>query len=84
MGMSASQARLLTLTNRLHDIEYKAQNIQAQKLALATQQDALYQEYCDALDAQNIMVDLYKLPLYPLSSRRQRLPLNCTSAADAS
>ena len=54
--MSASQARLLTLTNRLHDIEYKAQNIQAQKLALATQQDALYQEYCDALDAQNIMV----------------------------
>ena len=28
MGMSASQANLLTLTSRLHDIEYKAQNIE--------------------------------------------------------
>ncbi len=56
MGMSASQARLLTLTSRLHDIEYKAQNIQSQKIALATQKDELYQAYCDALDAKKIQV----------------------------
>lgn len=37
MGMAASQARLLTLTSRLHDVEYKAQNIESQKIALATQ-----------------------------------------------
>ena len=56
MGMSASQANLLTLTSRLHDIEYKAQNIESQKIALATQKDELYQTYCDALDKTKIQV----------------------------
>ena len=56
MGMAASQARLLTLTSRLHDVEYKAQNIESQKVALATQKDELYQNYCDALDAKKIQV----------------------------
>ena len=51
MGMAASQARLLTLTARLHDVESKAQNIMAQKISLATQKDGLYQDYCDALEA---------------------------------
>lgn len=54
--MSASQANLLTLTSRLHDIEYKAQNIESQKIALATQKDELYQTYCDALDKTKIQV----------------------------
>ena len=56
MGMAASQARLLTLTARLHDVELKAQNIMSQKIALATQKDELYQDYCDALDATSIKV----------------------------
>lgn len=56
MGMAASQATLLTLTGRLHDIEYKAQNIQSQKIQLATQKDELYQTYCDALDKKKIQV----------------------------
>ena len=56
MGMAASQVRLLTLTSRLHDVEYKAQNIESQKIALATQKDELYQNYCDALDAKKIQV----------------------------
>ena len=56
MGMAASQAKLLTLTNRLHDVEYKAQHIESQKIALATQKDELYQNYCDALDATKIQV----------------------------
>lgn len=56
MGMAASQARLLTLTSRLHDVELKAQNIESQKIALATQKDALYSDYCDALDAKKIQV----------------------------
>ena len=56
MGMAASQARLLSLTSRLHDVEYKAQNVEAQKIALATQKDELYQNYCDALDATKIQV----------------------------
>ena len=56
MGMAASQARLLTLTARLHDVELKAQNLMAQKLSLATQKDGLYQDYCDALEATALKV----------------------------
>lgn len=58
MGMSASQARLLTLTGRLHDVEYQAQNVMSQKLALATQRDEIYQDYCEALDTTEIKTAL--------------------------
>lgn len=56
MGMAASQATLLTLTSRMHDVELRAQNIENQKIALATQKDEMYQEYMDALDAKKIQV----------------------------
>jgi hypothetical protein len=56
MGMAASQARLLTITGRMHDTEYKAQNIMNQKIALGTRKDDLYKDYCDALDATKIQV----------------------------
>ena len=56
MGMSASQANLLSLTARLHDIEYKAQNIMSEKVALATQQDEVYQNYLRTLDAKKVQV----------------------------
>ena len=56
MGMAASQARLLTITARMHDIEYQAQSIQNAKIALATQSDEVYQEYLEALDAQTLTV----------------------------
>ena len=61
MGMSASQARLLTLTARLHDVEFEAQQLQSQKIALATDKDKAYQDYNNALDAtkyQIMFVDL--------------------------
>ena len=35
MGMSASQVRLLSLTSRMHDLEFQAQAIQYTKLDLA-------------------------------------------------
>lgn len=54
MGMAASQARLLTLTARLHDVEYEAQSIQQAKLQLATQQDDAYAQYLKALDATSL------------------------------
>ena len=52
--MAASQARLLTITARLHDVEYQAQSVQNAKLTLATQQDDVYQKYLDALDATTL------------------------------
>ena len=56
MGMAASQVRLLMLTARMHDIEYKAQSIQNAKIQLATQSDQVYQEYLNALDAKTLTI----------------------------
>lgn len=56
MGLSSSQARLLCLTSKNHDIELKAQRLMAEKISLATQRDKLYMDYCEALDAQKIGV----------------------------
>jgi len=56
MGLSASQARLLNLTGRMHDIEYKAQNLEAQKLEMANESTAVYQDYEDALNKQKVQL----------------------------
>ena len=58
--MAASQARLLTITARLHDVEYQAQSIQNAKIQLATQQDQVYQDYLEALDATTLTVKDYQ------------------------
>ena len=54
MGMAASQARLLSITSRIHDVEYQAQQIQSAKMALALQEDEVYRKYNEALDAQTL------------------------------
>lgn len=56
MGMAASQARLLSITARIHDVEYQAQSIENAKVQLATQQDAVYREYINALDEQALVI----------------------------
>lgn len=56
MGMASSQARLLTLTARMHDVEYQAQSIQNAKISLATQEDAVHKKYLEALDATTLTV----------------------------
>ena len=56
MGMAASQARLLTITARIHDVEYQAQSIQNAKVQLATQSDQVYNEYLEALDATTLTI----------------------------
>ena len=57
MGMAASQARLLCITARIHDVEYQAQSIQNAKLQLATQSDEAYREYNEALDATTLTMN---------------------------
>lgn len=54
MGLAASQARLLTLTSRMHSIEYKAQKLEAEKLQLANDSDQVYNTYLNALDATKV------------------------------
>lgn len=56
MGLAASQARLLSITARMHDVEFEAQHIMQQKIALTTQKDELYQEYNAALDAKKLQI----------------------------
>ena len=54
MGMASSQARLLSLTARMHDIEYKAQKLQAQKLQMANKSTDVYNEYEEALNKTKV------------------------------
>ena len=54
MGMSSSQARLLSLTGRMHDIERKAQKLEAQKLQMANESARAYDEYLLALEDSKI------------------------------
>ena len=56
MGLSSSQARLLSITARMHDIELSSQDIMSRKIALATQRDDAYDEYERALDAKKLQV----------------------------
>ena len=54
MGLSSSQARLLNLTARMHQIEYKAAKLEAQKLQMANESTHVYNEYLNALEASKI------------------------------
>ena len=56
MGLSSSQARLLTITARMHQIEYKAARLEAMKLQMANESRQVYEEYLDALDRTKIQI----------------------------
>jgi len=58
MGLAATQARLLSLTQRQHAVEYAAQRVEAQKLQLANETDRVYSDYLESLDASKVQ---YKL-----------------------
>ena len=60
MGLSSSQARLLNMTSRMHQIEYKAAKLEAQKLQMANESRRVYEEYLDALEATKIQVKTIK------------------------
>lgn len=51
MGMSASQARFLSITARIHDLEYQAQTLENAKLSLTNDSNMAYDEYCEGLEA---------------------------------
>ena len=58
MGLASSQARLLTLTSRMHQIEYKAARLEAMKLQMANESRKVYEEYLDALDKTKIQIKI--------------------------
>lgn len=54
MGLSSSQARLLNLTTRMHQIEYKAAKLEAEKLQMANESTRAYEDYLEALEKTKI------------------------------
>lgn len=56
MGMSASQARLLSITARLTDNENSGQNISYSKIQLADKMDQINEDYLEALKATKLTV----------------------------
>lgn len=56
MGLSSSQARLLNLTARMHQIEYKAARLEAMKLQMANESTRVYEDYLEALDKTKIQI----------------------------
>lgn len=61
MGMSASQARLLTITARLADNELRSQTINNAKMRLSTQSAQASDNYINALNDANMMFSNYDL-----------------------
>lgn len=59
MGMSASQARLLSITSRLTSNEFRSQTITNSKLRLAEKSSDASAEYMDALQAQKLVYGVY-------------------------
>ena len=56
MGLSSSQARLLNLTARMHQIEYKAARLEAMKLQMANESKRVYDDYLEALDKTKVQM----------------------------
>ncbi len=59
MGISASQARLLTITARLTSNEYESQQISNAKMRLAIQSQQVSDEYISALNARQLQFVTY-------------------------
>lgn len=59
MGISASQARLLTITARLTSNEYESQQISNAKMRLATQSQQASDEYIKALNTKQLQFMTY-------------------------
>lgn len=71
MGMSASQARLLTITARLSDNELSAQSVQNAKIRLSSDTQSISTNYLNSLDSKvmkmNVVNDQGKLVYQDLS-----------------
>ena len=50
MGVSSNQARLMTLTARMHDLELRAQQISNQKVVMSLQSEAIALEYSNEMN----------------------------------
>ena len=73
MGMAASQARLLSITARMTDVEYKSQQISNTKIRLADESEQVAQDYTNALNKQKLTFTNWS------DGKMQTMPLNPTN-----
>ena len=59
MGLSASQARLLTITARKSDCEYESMRLSHQKIALSRDMNKISNEYDNAMSQTKLVYDYY-------------------------
>lgn len=59
MGLSASQARLLTITSRKADCEYQSMRLSHQKIALSRKMNEISNEYQNSLNQTQLYYDFY-------------------------
>lgn len=59
MGMAASQARLLSITSRLTNNEFRSQTITNSKLRLAEKSQEASAEYMEALNSEKLVYGVY-------------------------
>ena len=59
MGMSASQARLLSITARINDVEFKSQSISNTKIRLADESEKVANDYTKALNKTKLVYTGY-------------------------
>ena len=59
MGLSASQGRMLLLTARKSDLEFRAQQISQKRLVLASQLEEIATDYESATSNRQMMISLY-------------------------
>lgn len=59
MGLAASQARLLTITARKSDCEYKSMLLSHQKIALSREMSELSAEYDNSIQQTKLIYDYY-------------------------
>ena len=78
MGMAASQARLLSITARMTDVEYKSQQISNTKIRLADESEEVAEAYTKALNKQKLTFTSYSKE-GPIETK----PLNPTNLSEA-
>ena len=86
MGLAASQARLLLLTARKSDLEYRAQQITNSEMILAMQTEEVAREYSNKLSNQTLKyinasdsteIEITAANLYDLSATGMKLQIYC-------
>ena len=73
MGMSASQARLLAITSRMNDVEFRSQSISNTKIRLADESEQVANAYTKALNKQKLTFTDYS------TGTARKIDLNSTN-----